>query len=203
MILSDDRKGSNGLWICTYTSGGQRGITRSARYWGSMNTRCKPPKSRAAKFPTYNGCSMSDNFNSFQYFSSWCQGQVGYGLDGATLDKDILVKGNKTYSEDLCAFVPNAVNVLFTKRTMHRGAYPVGVHQVTANHSKGRFTYAATCSVDGKLEYIGTFSSVEDAFFAYKAFKEGNISRIADKYIDVLDSRVYLAMKNYTVEITD
>lgn len=58
--------------------------------------------------PTYVGCSMSENFKNFQFFAEWCNGQVGFGNKGWHLDKDILLKGNKEYSESfVCSFPLN------------------------------------------------------------------------------------------------
>ena len=45
------------------------------------------------------------------------------------LDKDILIKGNKIYSQDTCIFVPKAINSLFTNRKRFRGEYPIGVYK--------------------------------------------------------------------------
>ena len=42
----------------------------------------------------------------FQTFAEWCDVQIGFNNEGWHLDKDILVKGNKIYGPDFCAFVP-------------------------------------------------------------------------------------------------
>ena len=45
------------------------------------------------------------------------------------LDKDILCKGNKVYSRETCIFVPERINLLFTKCDNRRGDSPIGVTQ--------------------------------------------------------------------------
>ena len=46
-------------------------------------------------------------------------------------------------------------------------------------------------------------STPEEAFQAYKVAKEAWIKEVADKWKDKLDPKVYKAMYEYQVEITD
>ena len=50
---------------------------------------------------------------------------------------------------------------------------------------------------------LGTFRKEEDAFNVYKLEKEKHIKQLAEQYKDQLESRVYNALYNYKVEITD
>ena len=56
---------------------------------------------------------------------------------------------------------------------------------------------------DGKHERLGTYRTEIEAFNAYKMRKEQFIKEVADKYKDELEPRVYEALYNYQVEITD
>ena len=94
--------------------------------WSSMLTRCYDDKFHS-RSQTYVGCSVSDNFKYFPYFKEWCNQQIGFNIEGFELDKDILVKGNKIYSEDTCCFVPREINSLFVKRKKSRGNFALGV----------------------------------------------------------------------------
>jgi len=110
------------------------------------------------------------------------------------LDKDILVKGNKTYSSDTCIFVPKDINSLFTKHDSKRGKYPIGV-----SYNKRDSKYHATF----KKNTIGYYNNPEEAFNMYKITKEKYIKQVADRYKNKIPQRLYDIMYKYIVEITD
>ena len=171
--------------------------TRDYQLWKSMLCRCYDV-SYSNKNPTYKDCTVSDNFKYFHYFKEWCHRQIGFDQEGWHLDKDILVKGNKVYSEDVCAFVPSEVNSLLTKRDSLRGDCPVGVSY------KPRINrYIAQIRKFKKVINLGYFSTPEEAFNAYKEAKEAYIKSLAEKWKDKIDPRVYEALMKYRVEITD
>lgn len=114
------------------------------------------------------------------------------------LDKDLLIKGNKVYSEDVCVFLPKQINTLLVKRNASRGYYPLGVHWSVAASK-----YSASCSSGKGSQHLGCFQTQEDAFLAYKIFKESYIKQVAEQYKPQLDKRAYQALMDYTVEITD
>ena len=122
----------------------------------------------------------------------------GFDKSGFQLDKDILVKGNKLYSPDTCLFVPKEINTLLTHRRKDKGLYPVGVSY------KPRINrYRAQISKFKKVIHLGCFITPEEAFQAYKTAKEAYIKEVAEIYKDQIDPRVYEALMNYQVEITD
>ena len=55
----------------------------------------------------------------------------------------------------------------------------------------------------GKLFHIGYFTTEIEAFHAYKEAKEAYVKEVANKWKGVLDTKVYVALMNYQVEITD
>ena len=118
------------------------------------------------------------------------------------LDKDLLYKGNKTYCRDKCIFVPERINLLFVKHDNARGKDPIGV---TPNSSGN---YQARCKNGyGKQIPLGTYPTKEQAFQAYKEYKENLIKRTIDSYKGIIPepyySRLREAMYNYEVEIDD
>ena len=167
--------------------------------WVGMLERCFSDSCQT-KHPTYKGCSVSDNFLNYSYFYDWCHNQAGFkGVDGKGrywhLDKDILYKENKMYSENTCVFVPNEINLFFTDCGNSRGEYPIGVcfHKRVGKH-------AASCSaVDGKRKHLGYFNTPEEAFNAYKPFKEALCKQLALKWQSEIDERLFNAMMNWEV----
>lgn len=165
--------------------------------WVAMLQRCYGEAYKTSK-PTYSDCTMSANFLNYSYFYEWCQNQTGFGKENWQLDKDILIRGNKTYHEDVCVFVPSDVNIFFTNRKNNRGDYPVGV-----NFHKKTGKYAASCSVsNGKRKHLGLFLTPHDAFLAYKPFKEALCKELALKWKSEIDNRVFDAMMIWEVSIT-
>ena len=103
--------------------------------------------------PTYKGCEVCDEWLNFQNFAEWFDNNY-YTIDNEAvcLDKDILIKGNKTYSPEACVFVPITINSLFTK-----------------------------------------INKLENSY----------IKEVTEKYKDVIPNKLYEAMMNYEVEITN
>ena len=178
-------------------------LTKEYLVWKSMLVRCYDSKYQL-KQPTYTNCIVSNNFQYLSNFKVWCRKQYGFNhFDDKgkpfVLDKDILVKGNKVYSENTCCFVPEEINVLFTNSNSVRGEYPVGV---TLN--KQGTGYVARLQIgDGKRKHLGTYATAEQAFLGYKEEKEVRIKDVANKWKYKIDPRVYDALMNYQVEITD
>lgn len=166
-------------------------------FWNSMLQRCYD-LSYQLKRPTYIGCTSSNNFKYYPYFKDWCNKQVGFGNKGWCLDKDILVKGNKLYSEDTCCFVPREINSLFALSGNTRGLNPIGVQ---FNLEEGN--YSARVSRDGKHCHIGTYETKEDAFLWYKEAKELHIKSVAKRWFGKIDQNVFNALMTYEVGILD
>jgi hypothetical protein len=169
--------------------------TKEYILWYNMLNRVYS-KTYLEKHPTYVGCSVSDTFLYYHLFRAWCQTQVGFEKEGYQLDKDLLIKGNKLYSEDTCVFIPKSLNLLLIKTAACRGLLPIGV---TKNGNK----FMAQCRKEGKKKCLGTYDTPELAFQAYKTFKEASLKEQAEVYKDSIDPRAYLALVNYEVSIDD
>lgn len=167
--------------------------------WHGMLKRCYD-ENRRHRDSSYINCTVCDEWLNFQNFASWYEENY-YEIDEKTmcLDKDILLKNNKIYSPDTCIFVPNEINVLFTKRQKNRGEYPIGV----SVHKKHKNEYQSRCRINGKIKHLGIFNTPEEAFHAYKIFKESYIKQIADEYKELIPEILYDALYNYTVDLDD
>jgi hypothetical protein len=164
--------------------------------WQSMLQRCYDKKAQE-KRPTYKGCSVDERWHNFQNFVKWFgENWKSYMNTNWHLDKDILVKGNKVYSPETCAFVPQEINKLFIKKQNKRGEYPTGVYKIGNR-------FGAQISSKNKKIHLGYFSTPEEAFKAYKDYKEEQIKEIAQKYKNQITEKTYQALVNYQVEITD
>lgn len=167
--------------------------------WINMLERCYSPEWHIAK-PAYLPCETEEHWHNFQNFADWAECQVGYGVRGWQLDKDILVHGNKLYSRGTCCFVPNDLNSLLIKcGDTRRGSCVVGA---TFCESSGKFH--AQCSRTGTTSsFLGTFKTEGEAFICYKGHKETYLQDKANKWQHEIDQRVYNALMCYEVLITD
>lgn len=182
-----------GIGYCPYPLSMQ--YKKHYKIWGAVLSRCYSPIS-VEKFPTYKNVTVCEEWLNFQNFAKWFD--INYNpetMKGWQLEKDILVKGNKIYSPETCCFVPAEINNLFTKRNISRGKHPIGVHK-----SDNKFISQFSSKTKN---YIGSFDTPEEAFQAYKIAKELYIKEIADKWRGQIPEKVYNAMYNYKIEITD
>lgn len=163
--------------------------------WKHMIERSYSLKERL-KIPSYKEATVHKDWHCFSNFNDWCNVNRKFYTQDWHLDKDILVKGNKIYSSNTCCFVPNEINLLFVKNNVNRGILPIGVHKV-------RNKFKSVCSTYNKVNRLGTFDTPEEAFKAYKNFKESHIKKLATKWRGKISEQCYQALINYKVEITD
>ena len=170
--------------------------------WRDMIRRCYDKKVYC-KEPTYKGCTVCKEWLNFQNFAEWYYNNYyDFLSERVELDKDILNKHNKIYSPNNCIFVPQRINKLF-KKVSHGNCKSLVVTYYKYNNK-----YNASCCVinnKGKAlnKNLGYFSNEIDAFNAYKQFKEKYIKQVADDYKDKIPKKLYEAMYNWEVEITD
>lgn len=90
---------------------------KSYETWRDMIRRCYDKKIQEEKHKSYKNCSVCEEWHNYSNFKEWFDINY-YELKGEsiTLDKDILIKGNKVYSPETCIFVPKSINSMFNKR---------------------------------------------------------------------------------------
>lgn len=161
--------------------------------WTGMIARCYA--SRPGYYETYIGCTMVPEWLNFQTFAEWHSKQPF--LDGMQIDKDILLKNNRTYSPENCRLVPTEINKAMTGGKKNRDSdLPTGVGICGKK-------FSANITTSGKHRYLGLYSTPEEAFSVYKLEKELHIRQLAEKYKGALVPEIYEAMMNWEVLITD
>lgn len=158
--------------------------------WKGMLGRCYD-SNVLIRQPCYADCLVENKWHNFQTFADWITKQIGYGNKGWQLDKDLLVPGNKMYSEDVCVLVPQEINALFTGGNL-ANSFPRGVF---LDERVGKFV--AQCRYKKKIYRIGAFSNAEDASVAYKEFKKKALQEIAKEHKESIDKRVYEILMEY------
>ena len=167
--------------------------------WVNMLRRCYDKKFQW-KNPTYEDCTVCEEWHNYQNFAKWFEDNY-YEIEGERMEieKDILIRGNKVYSPETCVFAPTKINCLIIGCNSARGDYPKGV-----NFHKASGKFVAQCSIDNrKRKHLGLFSTPEEAFQAYKEFKEEYIKEVANRYKDKIPVKLYEAVYNWEVNIND
>ena len=153
--------------------------------WKNMLTRCYSKKFLESN-QNYIGTSVCSEWLSATAFKKWMEKQ---DWQGKSPDKDIIAPGSKLYSPETCAFVLQATNKFLTARDASRGDYPTGVSLL-----KHTGKYRAQCEnpFTGKKEYLGCFSTPEEAHEAWRKRKHELAQLVA---ATESDPRIVAALK--------
>ena len=154
------------------------------RVWSNMITRCYSDQYQK-KHPTYEDCTVCDEWLVFSCFYKWAVNRYIIGYD---LDKDIKLPDNKIYSPMACIFVSKEVNYLVLGKRKN-SKYKQGVSWCTRDN-----TFVAFMSVKGKSKYLGSFKTEEEASVRYLKEKQKRIMCVAK---DQTDISVKEALINY------
>ena len=128
------------VWECPYH-----------RAWTKMLERCYSAKHQK-KYPTYIGCTVSEEWKRFSNFRKW---MVTQDWEGKQLDKDLLFEGNKVYRKETCVFVTGVVNNFTLDSGASRGEWLIGVCW-----NKGTRKFMSLCRnpFTKRQEYLGYFT---------------------------------------------
>lgn len=136
-------------WVCPYY-----------QTWKHMLMRCYSAKYQE-EYPTYKGCSVSEEWLTFSNFKAWMEKQNWEGLH---LDKDLLFEGNKIYSAETCVFVTPQTNAFIKDNSASRGEWLIGLYW---NKQAGKFQSMCRNPFTKKQEYLGLFISEQQAHQAW------------------------------------
>lgn len=156
----------------------------SYRKWVSMLCRCYNTKKINKP---YKDCTVCNEWHNFSIFKEWFDKNY---VDGWELDKDLFSKGNKIYSPDTCCFLPLEIN-RYLASLKSRNKYLLGVY-----FDKVLNKFESHITINGKNKFLGRFETEDEAYQAYKFEKKKELKRVADKYKDCLDEKIYNAIIN-------
>lgn len=135
---------------------------------------------RIEKYDSYKNVIVDKDWYIFENFANW---YLEYIKDlnpefKYQLDKDILQWDypEKIYSSKTCCLIPQHLNLSLVGLHLKRNIYsdlPVGIDK----NRSGK--YSSSIIKNGRTVYLGTFDSIEEAFFAYKTEKENHIRELA------------------------
>jgi hypothetical protein len=170
--------------------------------WKDIIKRTTSGSYLQTKKSCYIGCTVADEWRNYDNFYSWYISQTGYNLEGYEVDKDLLIKGNKVYSSDTCVLLPKFINSILTTSKASRTTLPIGVMY---NPKINKFIARCRTTENGerKKKTIGYYPSPEEAFVAYKKYRENYIRSVAVVYKPFISDRAYNGLMSYKVEITD
>lgn len=165
------------------------------RLWNNMILRCCDDNYKKIRH-SYKDAKVCEEWKLASNFVKWFDENY---IEGYALDKDILVKGNKIYSPQTCCFVPQEINSILASCNKKNRGKIIGVGR------EGIRCFRAYIKKNGKNIRLGTFTTPEEAFQAYKTAKEAYIKEVAQEYYDrgEITKKVYDALMRYEFEITD
>lgn len=157
----------------SYAEGRVRRILPSYQMWRGLLGRCYS-KDSLIRHPTYQGCSVSEDWHRFSIFALW---YTNNHKPQAVLDKDLLVPGNRVYGPETCVFISQSLNNLLLlpvqRKSAKLGAHPLG----------DKFT--SSYSAQGRQVYLGIFNTATEAHKAYQLAKATEFARAAEAESDI------------------
>lgn len=179
----DGKRKNKLVWTCPYYLA-----------WKEMLRRCYSAKFQE-RYPTYKGCSVSEEWLTFINFKSWMEGQ---DFEGMHLDKDLLFEGNKIYSAETCVFVTPLVNMFTTDSGASRGECLIGA---CLHKPSGRFRSHCSNPFTKKYEFLGLFVCEQEA---HNAWAKRKLELAHELAVTQTDERVKKALiDRYSKPYTD
>jgi len=149
----DGRKIRTVLWTCPYYL-----------KWCNLLRRCYN-EAALVKDPTYRGCYVVPEWHYFMTFRAWMEKQE---WEGKSLDKDLLIPGNKEYGPNTCLFLDKNVNTFLLECQGRRGEWPIGVY---FDKQSGKFKAQCRDNLLKKTNFLGYFNSAQQGHEAWLAEK--------------------------------
>lgn len=160
--------------------------------WASMLARCHREKLKD-KYTTYSEATCDASWLNYQNYCEFYESCL-YRQSGWSLDKDLLILGNKHYSKENCVYLPNKINTAAlslpktTKTHGYRGVSPCHVSGKWMSTIKVTYTKAGHTTG-------GRFSDIKDAARNFLKHEIIHLSSIISEYCGVIDPRAIDALR--------
>ena len=164
--------------------------TQEYTAWVNMLKRCYYKRDTALNSAYIDKCHVCDDWLIFQNFASWFEKNKYQVDERLHVDKDIKNPNNKVYSPDNCLLVPQRINMLFLNLPNNK-TLPNGIKRI----QNGKFS-----AKYNNIE-LGTYNTLEEAYYIYSAKKKQEIVKIANEYKNIIPKEVYDALVDYEFSI--
>jgi hypothetical protein len=170
-------------YITTPMVNGKQVADPSYSTWVSMLQRAYDPKFHD-KHSKYSDVTVCEDWHSFVAFRAWWLNNY---RECFSLDKDLLIPGNREYGPDACVYVPSWLNTFTIDRGASRGELPIGV---SLDKRWGKYNSHCGNPITGKQHCLGSFTTPEEAHEAWLNYKLQLADRLK-KEMDRIDKRIY------------
>ena len=167
------------------TKKGKQSICPYYKVWMMMLARCY----KQTQASNYKNCSVDPDWWYFSTFKKWMEKQ---NWQNNHLDKDLLKKGNRIYSEKNCLFVSRKINNLIHIQK-RRSKLPTGV-----SFDKFSSKFIATVCIKGKNKKLGKFLKMTEA---KQAFIKAKAQIVYDVAIQQSDAKTQKYLLKISKEI--
>lgn len=170
-------------------------VKKSYHAWRGMLSRCYE---KSDKENTYYGkVIVCEEWKCFEEYEKWYDEN---SIEGYEVDKDLTVLGCNYYSPKTCSFIPNKINAILGKKTFNTVRKHVGLPVGVSYHKRDQ-VYTAQCYDGDRLNHLGYHDTAEEAFAAYKTFKEAALAREATSHYQQgkISEQVYNNLINYKI----
>lgn len=169
--------------------------------WQRMIRRCYDEKEQQKpSCKAYVGVTVCEEWHNFQNFSEWAEDKLDKFEVGWELDKDMFGDG-WLYSPETCTLLPSKINWFLCDGYSHKeSGLPEGVNLVTPKTPNSRVGYIARCHIKGTREYLGFYTTPQQAGEVYRQAKENEAKRLAEEYKHLLTEEQFKCLYNFKLE---
>lgn len=148
----------------------------------------------------YEGTSICEEWIYFSKFKEWMETQENlFGeeeIRKRTLDKDILIPGNREYSPEACCFALQETNKFILHCKKKKEGLPLGTYW---SERRNKFVVKIG-NGGGKSIFVGHFDCPEEAHIAWVKAKLKQAKEITQKEVD---PRIEVALVKYFEDFLD